>query len=123
VANLVDLSAIPPFDVWGDDVRARRVEGERITFAVVELAPNAVVPEHRHPQEQLGMVIEGRVTFTIGDETRDLGPGGTWRILSNEAHRVVAGAEGATVIDTFAPTRDDWTYPLREPRPPNWPHE
>jgi quercetin dioxygenase-like cupin family protein len=121
VANLVDLATLQPFDVWGDDVRARRVEGERITFAVVELAPNSVVPQHRHPQEQVGMVIEGRVTFTIADETRELGPGGTWRILSNVPHMVVTGPDGATVIDTFAPTRDDWTYPLQEPRRPNWP--
>lgn len=123
MANLVDLRAIPPFDVWGDAVRARRVEGERLTLAVVELAPNAVVPEHHHSQEQLGMVIEGRVTFTIGDETRELGPGGTWRILSNEPHMVVTGPDGATVIDVFSPTRDDWDYPLQEPRAPNWPRD
>lgn len=121
MANLVDLHTIPPFDVWGDAVRARRVEGERLTLAVVELAPNAVVPEHHHPQEQLGMVIEGRVTFTIGAETRELGPGGTWRILSNEPHMVVTGPDGATVIDVFSPTRDDWRYPLQEPRQPIWP--
>jgi quercetin dioxygenase-like cupin family protein len=121
VANLVDLEALPPFDIWGEAVRARRVEGQRLTLAVVELAPNAVVPEHRHPQEQLGMVIEGRVTFTIGDETRHLGPGGTWRILSNEPHMVVTGPDGATVIDVFSPTRDDWGFPLQEPRDPNWP--
>ena len=36
-----------------------------------------------HENEQLGMVITGSVTFTIGDETRELGPGGTWRIPSD----------------------------------------
>jgi quercetin dioxygenase-like cupin family protein len=122
MANLVDLATIPPLDIWGDAVRARAVEGERITFAVVELAPGAVVPEHRHEAEQVGMVIEGTVTFTIEDETRDLGPGGTWRIPSRAAHTVVAGPAGAIVIDTFSPTRDDWgAFEAGPPRPPVWP--
>ena len=122
MTNLVDLGTIAPFDVWGEAVRARRVQGERISLAVVELAPNAIVPEHRHDSEQLGMVIEGRVAFTVDGETRELGPGGTWRILSNRPHFVQAGPDGAVVIDVFSPVRDDWDrYPLLEPRPPAWP--
>lgn len=122
MSNLVDLAAVPPFDVWGDSVRARKVEGERITLAVVELAPNAVVPEHRHAAEQLGIVIRGSVRFSVDGETRELGPGGTWRILSNRPHDVVTGPEGAIVVDVFSPTRDDWdVYPPLEPRPPAWP--
>lgn len=121
MSNLVDLATIPPFDVWGEDVRARRVQGERLTLAVVELAPNALVPEHRHENEQLGMVIRGSVTFRIEDETRELGPGGTWRILSNRAHEVSAGPDGAVVLDVFSPVRSDWTFPEPPPRPPAWP--
>ena len=120
--NLVDLETLQPFDVWGEAVRARKVEGERITLAVVELGPNAVVPEHRHEAEQLGLIIEGGVTFTIDGETRDLGPGGTWRILSNRPHMVQAGPDGAVVIDVFTPIRADWERhePLA-PRAPVWP--
>lgn len=121
MSNLVDLASIPPFDVWGEAVRARKVEGEQLTLAVVELAPNAIVPEHRHVSEQLGMVIRGSVRFTIDGETRELGPGGTWRILSDRPHDVVTGPEGAIVIDVFAPPRHDWAFAELEPRPPEWP--
>ena len=122
MSNLTDLSDVAPFDVWGDAVRARRIEGQQVTLAVVELAPNALVPEHRHPQEQLGMVITGNVRFRIDDEVRELGPGGTWRILSNHPHEVTAGPDGAVVIDTFSPIRSDWDrFELLEPRPPVWP--
>ena len=51
------------------------------------------------------MVVQGRVTFTIDDETRELGPGGTWRIPSGAAHHVDVGPDGAVVIDIFAPTQ------------------
>ena len=122
MSNLVDLRTVPPMDIWGDAVRARRVQGEKLTLAVVELAPNAVVPEHRHPQEQLGMVITGSVSFRIDDETRDVGPGGTWRILGDHPHEVTAGPKGAVVIDVFSPIRSDWDrYDLLEPCDPVWP--
>jgi quercetin dioxygenase-like cupin family protein len=121
MSGLVDLEDIPPFDVWGEAVRARKVEGERLTMAVVELAPHAKVPEHRHDSEQIGIVIEGSVRFSVDDETRDLGPGGTWRIPSNHPHHVVAGPDGGVVIDVFAPTRSDWTFPFLDPRPGVWP--
>jgi quercetin dioxygenase-like cupin family protein len=122
VSNLVDLDTVAPIDIWGEAVRARRIEGEQVTFAVVELAPNAVVPEHHHPQEQLGMVIAGNVRFRIDDEIRELGPGGTWRIRSDHPHQVSAGPDGAVVIDTFSPIRSDWDHfePI-EPRSPVWP--
>jgi len=121
--NLKDLADLPLLEVWGEPVRARRLDGERISFAIVELAPNAVVPEHRHPAEQLGMCITGSIHFTIDGETRDLGPGGTWRITSEKPHDVVAGPEGAVVLDVFTPIRSDWdALPLVDPpTSPRWP--
>lgn len=123
MSNLEDLADRPLLEIWGETVRARRVQGERITLAIVELAPNAVVPEHRHAAEQLGMVITGRMHFTVDGETRDLGPGGTWRILGDRPHDVVAGPEGAVVIDVFTPVRSDWDdRTVVEPSPaPRWP--
>jgi quercetin dioxygenase-like cupin family protein len=122
MSNMTDIATVPVLDVWGDSVRARRIEGERVTFAVIELAPDSVVPGHRHENEQLGMVITGSLTFTIGDETRELGPGGTWRIPSDVPHQVATGPAGAVVIDVFAPIRADWNGLTSHPAsPPLWP--
>lgn len=112
----------PLLQVWGDSVRARRVQGERITLAVVELEPGSVVPEHHHAAEQMGMVLAGEVTFRIDAETRTLGPGGTWRILSDLRHQVTAGPGGAVVIDVFSPVRSDWDeLPVVADASPRWP--
>jgi quercetin dioxygenase-like cupin family protein len=122
MSNFANLEDVPPFEVWGDLVRARRIQGERITIGVIELAPGGIVPEHRHEAEQLGMVIEGTVRFTIDDETCELGPGGTWRIPSNHPHMVEAGPNGAVCLDAFNPVRNDWDiYPLLEPQATVWP--
>ena len=40
-----NLADIPPIQVF-DGVRVRRVQGDLVTLAVVELDPDAVVPEH-----------------------------------------------------------------------------
>jgi quercetin dioxygenase-like cupin family protein len=121
VSSLDDLAALEPFAIW-DGVVARSLEGERVGLAVVELDPDTVVPEHRHDNEQLGMVLRGTVHFRVGDETRTLERGGTWRIPPNVPHEVHVGPEGAVVIDVFAPVREDWrTLERLEPRTPVWP--
>jgi quercetin dioxygenase-like cupin family protein len=121
VSAFDDLASIAPIDIW-PDVVARTVDGDRCSLAVVELGPGAVVAEHAHENEQLGLVVSGSVSFRVADETRELGPGATWRIPPNTPHEVHAGPTGAIVVDLFAPARDDWHAVERsEPQTPNWP--
>jgi quercetin dioxygenase-like cupin family protein len=116
-----DVQALPLRQIW-DGVAARVVSGERLSLGVVELEPGAVVPEHQHEHEQLGMVLRGRMTFRIGEESRELGPGELWTIPANAPHEATAGPEGAVVIDVFAPVREDWvSLEAAEPRVPHWP--
>jgi len=116
-----NLSSLDMCRIW-DGVHARVVHGDRLSFSVVELDPNTVVPEHRHEHEQLGMVLTGSVSFRVGEETQQLGSGATWSIPSNTPHEVHVGPDGAVVIDVFAPTRDDWREtPHGDARPPRWP--
>ena len=116
-----DLADLRPLGIW-DGVLARVVDGDRVTFAVVELEPGSRVAEHSHDNEQLGLVVRGTVSFRVGDETRDLGPGGTWHIPPNAPHEVHAGPEGAIVIDAFGPARADWAAIERlDPQEPLWP--
>jgi quercetin dioxygenase-like cupin family protein len=105
-----------------EGITARAVEGERMTMAVVDLAPDAVLPEHHHENEQLGFVIAGALTMRIGTEMRELHAGDTYAIPSHVPHDAVAGPEGATVADVFAPVRADWAELKRtEPSAGSWP--
>lgn len=65
---------MPVKRIW-EHVVARIVQSELITMAIVELAPNSVVPPRRHVNEQLGFVITGSLRFTVDGQTRDRGPG------------------------------------------------
>ncbi len=53
-----------------EGILARSVHGDEITLAVIDLDPSLEMPEHRHPQEQLGVVVRGELTLRIGDESR-----------------------------------------------------
>jgi quercetin dioxygenase-like cupin family protein len=116
-----DVRAVAPQKIW-DGIAARVVDGERITMAVVELDPRSVVPEHRHENEQLGVVLSGSLVFRIGEEARELEAGALYRIPANTPHAVETRPGGAVVVDIFAPVRDDWQALERErPRQPRWP--
>jgi quercetin dioxygenase-like cupin family protein len=122
MSNLRDITDVEAVDVWGETVKARAIVGDKASFAVVELTPGGIVPPHQHHNEQMGICIEGSVTFTIGDERRILGPGGTWLIPSNAPHDAVAGPNGAILLDIFSPARTDWnSLPRSAPKPPVWP--
>ncbi len=115
------LAEIPPQHIW-NGVLARTVEGERMSFAVVELAPDGRVDEHHHPNEQIGIVLSGSLTFTIGSETRVLRAGDTYNIPGGVPHCALAGPDGAVVVDVFSPVRADWSrFEKGVPRPPLWP--
>ena len=121
MSAFADLAAISPRQIW-ERIAARSVHGERITLSVVELDPGAVVAEHSHENEQLGIVLRGTMEFQVGDERGELGPGGTWCIPANTPHGATAGQEGAVVIDVFTPIRADFRdLPPLEDREPRWP--
>jgi quercetin dioxygenase-like cupin family protein len=116
-----DLGSLSAQRIW-EGVAGRVVEGERVTLAVIELDPDSVVPEHRHDNEQVGVLVAGLLEFRIGNETRRVEPGGTWCIPADVPHEVRTGPEGAVAVEVFAPARSDWAALERlEARPPRWP--
>jgi len=115
------LAELRPYAVW-NGATARAINGERMTLASVDIGPGIAVPQHHHENEQLGFVLRGSLIFTIDGESRELRAGDTYIIPSHVPHDVVAGPEGCTVVDAFAPIRADWEKLSRpDPFPPDWP--
>ncbi len=102
-----DVEAIAAQRIW-EGVQARSVHGERVTLALLELTPGAIVPEHDHDNEQVGILLEGSLAFRVGGEERELVRGATWCIASHVPHAVAAGPDGAVLVEAFVPPRDDW---------------
>jgi quercetin dioxygenase-like cupin family protein len=83
--------------------------GQHAMISQVLMQPHSVVEPHRHPHEQLGLLLEGEGEFTIGDETRHVRPGDMWRIPGGIVHSLVCGEGPIRAIDVFYPIREDYT--------------
>jgi len=88
-------------------VRMHTTEAEKMTLSVVDLEPHAVIPEHSHPHEQIGYMVDGEFEFIIGGKSHHVSPGQIWRIPGGVPHKVIAGERPARAIDVFFPIRDD----------------
>ncbi len=77
-------------------------------LVLVSFDTNAVVPNHHHPHEQAGQVLEGTVAFEIGDEVKVLGPGDIYLIPGNIPHSARAVNGTARVLDIFHPVREEY---------------
>lgn len=107
MGNLNEAGSLPTLQVW-EGVTVRVVRGERMTMAIAELAPGTMVPQHQHPHEQLGVVLQGSARFVAAGEETNLTAGGTYRLLADIPHSVEVGPEGAVFVECFAPRRTDW---------------
>jgi quercetin dioxygenase-like cupin family protein len=91
-------------------VTTRTFWGERMLVSLVDLEPHAVIPSHTHPHEQVGVVVAGEYTITIGDETRLVKTGDIYIIPGGVSHGVVTGDARATAFEVFSPVREEYKY-------------
>ena len=83
------------------------VHGATMTFGYVELKSGSVIPEHKHPQEQITYILEGQLDMVIDGKACSLKPGMYHVIPSNILHSALVVAD-SRVIDTFSPVREDY---------------
>lgn len=84
------------------------VAGEHLMFSFLEMATGVVVPEHSHPHEQAGLILSGKLRFTIGEETRRVGPGDAFVIPPDTPHSGLVEEGPVRVLDVFSPVREDF---------------
>ncbi len=89
-------------------VRIRAPFGQNLMISLLEMEENAVVPLHAHPHEQGGIVLEGNLDLTIGDETRRVTVGEAYLIPPEIPHRAVAVGGPSRCLDIFTPIREDY---------------
>ena len=84
------------------------VEGEKMMLSFLVLETGCEIPEHSHPHEQAGLVLEGHLRFRIGSDERDVGPGEAFLIPANVVHAGYVDVGPVRVLDILAPPRQDY---------------
>jgi len=104
--KLHDLAAIPP-EQMNALIQRQVIHTGQMTVSVLKLEPGGIVPEHHHVNEQISIVLKGRLRFYFPDATVEAGAGQIMEIPPHLPHRVEV-LEACDVIDMFAPPREDW---------------
>lgn len=81
---------------------------EQMMLSLVEMEPHAIVEEHSHPHEQVGLMLEGEADVTIGGQSQRVSAGHMWRIPGGVLHKFVALDRPVRAIDVFHPLREDY---------------
>lgn len=98
-------------------VEMRPMFGEGFLTCWVKLDPGAGVPQHSHVHEQIGVITAGSLQVTVDGETRSLAEGEAYLVSSHVPHEAVAGPEGAELVETFVPVREDFRELWERARP------
>ncbi|HEY7675856.1 MAG TPA: cupin domain-containing protein [Candidatus Methylomirabilis sp.] len=92
----------------GEGITTRIFVGDRAMLSVVRIAPHSTGAVHSHPEEQWGVLLEGRCVRIQAGEEVEVGAGAFWHTPGGVPHGIRTGAVGALVLDVFAPPRDSY---------------
>ena len=83
------------------------VHGEKTLMARFKLKKGGLIPAHDHPHEQTGLLLSGRLVFTVDGKEREVTPGDSWCIGSGIPHSARA-VEDSVAVEVFSPVREDY---------------
>lgn len=99
-----DLPAKEPLE----GIKLKVISGDKTMMTIFEFGPDAVIPSHKHPHEQITYVIEGELEFTVEGKTRILRKGDGVVISSNYEHSAKVLKTPAKAVDAWYPRREDY---------------
>ena len=91
-----------------EGVRRQMIVGDRLMMCRFTFDPFVVTEEHTHPHEQMTLVIQGKVKFTIEGQVVIAAPGDVLHFPSNNRHGATMLDEEVVLIDMFSPIREDF---------------
>ena len=83
------------------------VHGEKTLMGRFKLTKGAKIPTHKHPHEQTGMMISGKMLLVVEGEKIEVEAGDSWCIPGDSEHSVVT-LEDCVVVEVFSPVRTDY---------------
>jgi len=89
-------------------INTRVFPGDHAMLSVVRLAPKAVGKLHAHPEEQWGVLLEGDAVRTQAGVDIEVRAGDFWRTPGTVEHSILAGEDGALILDVFSPPRKSY---------------
>ena len=96
------------FRQLAEGITTRVFPGEQAMLSVVRCEANTAGSIHSHPEEQWGVCLQGSGVRIQGDIEVPFQQGDFWRTPGEVSHGIRVGPDGATVLDVFAPPREEY---------------
>lgn len=92
-----------------DHVSRAGFRGENVLLVMNWLEKGMTIGMHSHPFEQIAVILTGRMMWTVGDETFEVGAGEVLRVPPNVPHGGYPISEETVMnLDVFCPIREDY---------------
>jgi len=89
-------------------IRRRTItHGSSMYQMIARLDAGSRMPEHKHSQEQIVHILEGRMNLIVSGVPHELKRGDSYYLAANVPHGVET-IEQTMVLDTFSPPRDNY---------------
>ena len=89
-------------------ITRQMVVGQNVMICRFTFDPFVVTDVHSHPHEQMTLVMQGKVKFTLDTEERTVSAGDILHFPSNHWHGATMLDEEVVLIDIFSPIREDF---------------
>jgi len=106
-ALVTDWSKIP-VEQTAAGIQRQMVVGQNVMMCRFRFAPFTVTAEHSHPHEQITLVMQGNVKFTIDGKAYIVSAGDVLHFPPNNRHGATMLDEEVILIDIFSPVREDF---------------
>ena len=94
----------PTFELGGNTITSYAAPArgsDETALYRVDLPPGAGLPAHRHDHLDVFVVVTGRATFELGDETMELARGDSVMVPIGVRHVLNAGTDGCSILVTM----------------------
>ncbi|MBI4190802.1 MAG: cupin domain-containing protein [Betaproteobacteria bacterium] len=92
----------------GEGINTSIFPGQQVMLSVVRVDPNSSGTIHSHPEEQWGVLLEGKCTRVQGGEEVEVAVGDFWCTPGGVPHGVRTGDASAVILDIFSPPRPEY---------------
>ncbi|WP_053959931.1 cupin domain-containing protein [Sulfobacillus thermosulfidooxidans] len=97
-----------PISIVAEGVGLKGVFGQNLLLSFVYMKPHSVAAIHSHPEEQIGLVLEGEYEFELNGVRKLIGKGDVYIVPPNVPHGAITHDKACLALDIFAPPRSGY---------------
>lgn len=94
-----------PINMVSPGVGLKPVFGSNLMLSFVYMKPHSEATLHAHPEEQIGLVLEGEYEFELNGVRKMIGKGDVYIVPPNVPHGAYTYEKACVALDIFAPPR------------------